>query len=555
MLFAQQRTVTGTVSETDGSALPGVNVIVKGTNTGTVTDIDGKFSINVNESQNVLVFSYVGYLSEEVDITNRSIVDVSLAPDIQNLQEVVVVGYGTQKKVNLTGSVETLKGSDIAEQPILQTSQALMGKMAGVTVLQNSSQPGADAATIRIRGIGTLSNSDPLVLIDGVPGDMNGVDPKDIENVSVLKDASAAAIYGSRAANGVVLITTKRGTNAGFQVSYSGYAGWQQPTDYPDYLGGYEFMTNLNLARANLGQDPLYSQQYIDDWQANHVSDPDHYPNTDWIKETFTGSGFQQHQHLSISGGNQMAKVLGSISYMDQNGYIPNYNYKRYSARLNTDLNVSSKFNFNFDLNVRRSIRNQPAQSLEQVVRQAYRIPPVYAAQYSDGSWGPGWNGQNPVAVSKAGGLDQQQYNYFRGIIKANYKPIEGMNLSLMYAPEYNDNFGHDFARTYNVYNFDTKDLEFTYPAKNSLTMTNNRSLTNNLDAIGTYEKTLGDHFIKALVGYELITYRNDYFNAYRDNFPLQDYEVLNAGAQDNMQNGGSSSEWGLQSYLCPGKL
>ena len=550
-LWAQQRTVSGVVtSEEDHQGLPGVNILVKGTTQGTVTDIDGNYSLSVPGPDAVLVLSSVGFMSQEITVGDQTQINVSMAPDLQSLEEVVVVGYGTQKKENLTGSVESIDGSEIARQPVMQASQALAGKAPGVTVTQNSSQPGSDNATIRIRGTGTIGNSDPLVLIDGVPGDMNGIDPKDIESMSVLKDAAAASIYGSRAANGVILITTKRGSSGEFKVNYSGYAGWQTPTNLPEYLGGYEYMTNYNLARQNLGQDPLYSQEFIDAWQANYATDPDHYPNTDWIEETFTEIGLQQHHHLSLSGGGETARVLGSVSYMDQGGNIPNYNFKRYQARINTDITVSDKMGVNFDLNVRRSVRKQPSGGLEQVARQAFRIPPIFAAQYSDGSWGPGWNGQNPVAVSLAGGIDEDQFNYVRGILKAYYRPIEGLELSAMYAPEYNDTFGKEFNRQYQVFNFDTKDLEYTFPDRNSLTQANVRWLTNNFNAVATYEKNWGNHFIKGLVGYELITFRGDRFTAFRDNFPLQDYPQLNVGAQDNMQNNGTAREWGLQSYF-----
>ncbi|MDF9795430.1 TonB-linked SusC/RagA family outer membrane protein [Catalinimonas alkaloidigena] len=550
-LLAQERNVTGTVTSlNDSGPLPGVNILVKGTTQGTVTDVEGNYSITVPGSDAVLVFSSVGYETQEVNVGNHSTIDLELSPDLQSLQEVVVVGYGEQQRENLTGSVETLEGQEISRQPVMQTSQALQGKMPGVTVTSNSSQPGADGATIRIRGIGTLGNSNPLVLIDGVPGDMNGVDPRDIASMSVLKDAAAASIYGSRAANGVILITTKRGASGEFKVNYSGYGGWQQPTNFPEYLGGYEYMTYHNLARENLGQDPLYSQESINEWQQNYQSNPDLYPNTDWIDEVFTENGFQQHHHLSLSGGNEFAKVLGSVSFMDQNGNVPNYNFKRYQARLNTDLTVSEKLSVNFDLNIRRSIRNQPSGSLDDVIRQAYRIPPIAAAVYSDGSWGPGWNGKNPVAIANEGGFDEDQYNYFRGILRAVYQPLEGMEVSFMYAPEYTDDVGKEFTRNYEVYNFETADLEYVFPGRNSLSQYNQRALTNNMNAVATYEKQLGDHFFKGLLGYELITYHWDRFTAYRDNFPLQDYPQLNVGSQENMQNSGTAEEWGLQSYF-----
>lgn len=547
--ISQTSSVTGSVYDENNQALPGASILVKGTTTGTVSDIDGRYGLNVPDGNQVLVVSFLGYITQEIDVNGRNSIDVSLVSDMSDLGEVVVVGYGTQAKMNVTGSVESIGGEEIARQPLMQTSQALMGKMAGVTVLQNSSQPGSDAASIRIRGIGTLGNSDPLVLIDGVPGNMNGLDPRDIADMSVLKDAAAAAIYGSRAANGVVLITTKRGTSGELKVNYNGYVGWQALTDNPQYPGGDEYMRLYNLARVNIGQSPAFSEDFINDWQANHLSDPDQYPNTDWIKEIFTENGFQQHHSISLSGGNERIKAMGSLSFMDQNGNINNFNYKRYNARVNTDLILSEKLDFNFDINIRRGIQKQPPAGLSEIARNSFRIAPIYAARFSDGTWGPGWNGQNPVAMVNDGGINQAQQNYARAIIRANYKPIPELKLSFMYSPEYTDDFDKNFTKQYEFYDYGTTDFRL-WPGRNQLTQRNGRSLNNNLNLVGTYEKTFGDHFLRALAGYELITYRNDWFNAFRDNFALQNYPELGAGARDNMQNDGSASEWGLQSFF-----
>lgn len=547
--YGQGLTVSGKVTDESGELILGASVLLKGTSIGTITDVDGNYTLQVTDANGTLVFSYIGYQTVEVPINGRSVIDQSMVSIVTELGEVVVVGYGTQKKVNLTGSVVNVGGKDIANQPVMQTSNALIGKMPGVTVSQNSGQPGSDAATIRIRGIGTLGNSDPLVLIDGVPGNMNGVDPRDIADISVLKDAASASIYGSRAANGVILVTTKRGEGGAVKVNYNGYAGWQSPTELPEYLGGYDYMTLYNLARQNIGQSPAYTQAYIDGWQANHLTDPDQYPNTDWVDEIFTEKGFQQHHSVQLSGGSDLARVMASLSYMDQGGNIANFNYKRYNARINTDLKVSEKVSFNFDLNLRRGVREQPSAGLTYVVREAFRDPPIYASRFANGTWGPGWSGQNPVAAVHDGGINEEQFNYVRAIIRANYQPVKGMNLSVMYSPQYNDDSGHDFRKQYPFYNYGDVSPS-RYPTRNVLTQDNFKTLNNNFNAIATYEKTVGDHFIKGLVGYELITNNYRWFRASRDSYALQDYQQLNAGSRDNMQNEGSGHEWGLQSYF-----
>jgi TonB-linked SusC/RagA family outer membrane protein len=546
--YGQGFTVSGKVTDESGELILGASVLLKGTSIGTITDADGNYTLRADEN-GTLVFSYIGFETKEVPINGRSVIDLAMTALVTELGEIVVVGYGTQKKENLTGSVVNLTGKEIASQPVMQTSNALIGKMPGVTVIQNSGQPGSDASSIRIRGIGTLGNSDPLVLIDGVPGNMNGVDPRDIADISVLKDAASASIYGSRAANGVILITTKRGEGGAMKVNYNGYLGWQTPTELPEYLGGYEYMTLYNLARQNIGQSAAFTQAYIDGWQSNHVSDPDQYPNTDWVNEVFSENGFQQHHSIQLSGGSDMAKVMASLSYMDQGGNIANYNYKRYNARVNTDLKVSEKVSFNFDLNLRRGIRQAPSAGLTYAVRDAFRVPPVYASRFSNGTWGPGWSGQNPVATIHDGGIQEDQFNYVRAIIRAKYKPVKGMELSLMYSPQYNDDYGQNFRKQYRFYNYGDANPGL-YPTRNVFTQDNSRTLNNNVNAIATYEKSVGDHFFKGLLGYELITNDNRWFNASRDNYALQDYQQLNAGSRDNMQNDGSATEWGLQSYF-----
>lgn len=547
--FGQGLTISGKVTDDNGETILGASVLIKGTSIGTITDSDGLYTISAPDGSGTLIFSYIGFQTAEVAINSRSVVDLSMVSVATELGEVVVVGYGTQKKVNLTGSVVSVTGKDIANQPIMQTSNALIGKMPGVTVIQNSGQPGGDASTIRIRGIGTLGNSDPLVLIDGVPGNMNGVDPREIADISVLKDAASASIYGSRAANGVILITTKRGESGKLKVNYNGYVGWQKPTNLPEYVDGYEFMRLYNLGRTNQGLAATHTQEYMDAWQANHATNPDEYPNTDWVDETFSESGFQQHHSLQLSGGTEMARVLASLSYMDQGGNIPNYNYKRYNARINTDLKVSDKIDFNLDLNIRRSVQTEPSQGLTYAIQQAFRIPAIYASRFSDGTWGPGWGGQNVVAAANDGGLEENQYNYVRAIIKASYRPFKGMQFSVMYAPQYNDNLLSNFKKQYTYYN-EIGGAARVWPNQNELTQENQRTLNNNLNAIATYEKNFGDHFIKGLVGYELITNDYQWLRGFRNKFPVQDYQQLNVGASDGMKAEGSAHEWGLQSYF-----
>jgi TonB-linked SusC/RagA family outer membrane protein len=538
-LSAQMRTVAGQVKDNSDLPLIGVNILVKGTDTGTVTDFDGNFSLEVPAGQNTLVLSYTGYIAQEVDITNTSQVEIVLQEDVYGLEEVVVVGYGTQKKVNLTGSVEQVNGDQLARQPVMQTSQALTGLSPGLTAIQSSGQPGADNATLRIRGGGSIgASNDPLVLIDGVEGDINGVDPNDIENISVLKDASAAAIYGSRASNGVILVTTKRAKEGSFSVNYNAWLGTQKPTTLPEFVGVIEY---LNL----IGTDAAV----VADYQAN-LSDSDNYPDTDWVNELFTENGFQQYHNISVNGGSERVKALASVSFMDQSANVPNYNFKRYNVRLNTDIKANDRINLSFDLNFRRSDQDNPNASLENVTRQAFRIPPDQVAIHSDGSWGDGWQGQNPVAFAYDGGTNLSQTNYFRGVLRATVDIVDGLKFTALYSPEFQDGYFKNFNKQYTtIVDWNTKTTRIV-PAQNSLSQSNQRSLTNNVNALLTYDKTFGNHGLSLLAGYEAIKFNYEAFGANRRDFILDNIQVLNAGSQDGLGNNGTATQNGLVSFF-----
>ena len=539
LLWAQEKTVSGTVTDAAGVPLIGANVLIQGTTSGTQTDFDGNYSISVSSGQ-VLVFSYIGYKGQNVTVGSGNTINVTLEEDASKLDEIVVIGYGTQKVVNLTGSVEVIKGEEIARQPVFQTSQALAGLAPGLVATQSSGQPGADGATIRIRGIGTFGNSgnNPLILVDGIPDSLNGVDPNDIESISILKDASASAIYGSRAANGVIIITTKRGKIGKVSVNYDTYVGFQDPVQNLKFLDGLGYIEQLNIANPG-----TYTDDFIADYIAGRGTDA--FPDTDWVDEVFSENGFQQYHRLGVNGGTEKIKVSASISYMDQEGNIPNFDFRRFNGRFNTDVKISEKFDINFDLNFRRSERRDPSAGLGEITRQAYRIPPLFTAINSDGSWGPGWNGQNPVAGAVDGGRDFEQFNYFRGTLKVNYRPIEDLVISMTYSPQHNDDYRKTFRAQY-----DWVDLSQsgTYPNSNSLSESNNRGYTDNFNVVTTYDKTFGDHNVGGTLGYEFLKNDTNRFSASRRNFILQGFQQLDSGDADTQLNSGSANLFGLES-------
>ncbi|MEQ8553076.1 MAG: TonB-dependent receptor [Cyclobacteriaceae bacterium] len=543
----EQQSVSGTISDENGEALPGATIQEKGTSNGTITDVQGKFLLDVPQDATLTV-SFVGYQTQEILVNGRSVIDVQMSVDSEQLEEIVVVGYGTQQKKEVTASIKQLGGDELASQPSVQTSAALMGKISGVQVIQNSGKPGENQGTIRIRGIGTLGNSNPLVLIDGVQGDLDNIPSTDIESITVLKDASAAAVYGSRAANGVILVTTKRGTQEHMQVNYTGFIGFQKPTRQPKYVNGGEFMRLENLAISNMGGSPVWTDAYIQEWEANYQLDPDNYPNTDWVNEVFSEPGFQQNQNLSVSGGSDNIKFLGSLNYNNELGNVKNFGFKRYTVRLNTDVSASEKFKISFDVNLQRRDREEATDERD-IVQEAYRIPPVFVAQYSDGSWGPGWNGTNPVAAINDGGFLMEEQSEVFARMFASYEIVKDVELNFMYSPRFRSVLYKDMQRQYE-YSYSMGGSTLLNPAINFLNQRYQRSFTNNLNFTARIQKTIQDHTFSVLGGYEFIDFRDDRFSAFRDNFTLQDYQQLDAGSQANQQNSGGASEWALQSLF-----
>ncbi|MDR0698160.1 MAG: SusC/RagA family TonB-linked outer membrane protein, partial [Tannerella sp.] len=341
VLQAGKKQISGTVVDENGEPIAGANVVEKGTpSNGTTTDFDGRFSLNASDNS-VLRISYIGYVTQEINVGSRTVLNVALKEDALGLDEVVVVGYGTQKKVNLTGAVASIDVNKLAEsRPITSLSAGLAGLAAGVFVNQSSGRPGYDGATIRVRGQGTLNNSDPLVVIDGVVGNMNDVNPQDVESISILKDAASSSIYGSRAANGVILITTRKGRDGSAKVTYNGYLASQNIANKMDIVSNYaDYMELVNEGMRNSGQALSFSQAKIDEWRNAGDSDPVKYPNTDWQDEAFQ-QGWLQNHTISVSDGTDKIRYFVSGNFLQNQGIMETSAYDRISARANLDANV-----------------------------------------------------------------------------------------------------------------------------------------------------------------------------------------------------------------------
>ncbi len=547
--YAQQQTkkIKGTVLDSQGNPIIGANVIEKGTTNGIITDIDGNFTLDVSPSS-TLQISYIGYLTQEVSVSNKEVFNIQLREDTQNLDEVIVVGYGTQKKTNLTGSVVSVSIDEMTKRQVGQTSMALQGLAPGVAVTQRSGQPGADGGTISIRGKTTLNNNDALVLVDGVEMGINDIDPSLIESISILKDAASAAIYGSRAANGVILITTKRAESDTFSVSYNGYVGWQSATNLPNKVGAIDHMLMTNTAYTNIGKSPLYSDEYIEQYRQGMLTDPDTYPDTDWYDECLTGSGLMQNHFVTLSGGSKRIRTNASFGYLDQAGIIENTNYQRYTFRMNTDMEIASNLTARIDAHFSMVDQKEPSRS--DAFHWMSRIPAIQAGVLSSGQWGEGWNGDNPIAFTNDGGLKKQKKPTVVANAALTYKPFEWLTLEGNYAANYWENHISNFNKMVQTYHPDGSPF-YTAPQKSTLNEETQRNMKNLLTLTATFEKTIKeDHNLKVLVGYQQEDQRYDMHRGYRENYAFPDYPVLDAGGAENQKSYGNSWEWSLRSWF-----
>lgn len=593
--MAQNRRVTGVIKDNAGNPLPDVSVTVKGTTNGVTTDAAGAFAIEAPNNA-TLVVSYVGFTAQEIPVRSREQIDVTLAPGGGQLDAVVVVGYGTQRKVTVTGSVTAVRGSELDKSPTVNLSNSLAGRLPGITAIQSSGEPGFDGSTIRIRGTNTLGNSGPLIVIDGVPDRAGGLDrlnPADIENVSVLKDASAA-IYGARAANGVILITTKQGKAGKPVVSYDFNYGWQQPTvipkmgnaaQYAELLNEQVMFSNVpyaqwgaaweafktagfytrtdNGARVNAFYSPADLQKFRDG------SSPLTHPNTDWYKAVFKDWTGQQQHSLQVSGGTEAVKFLATVGYQNQDAYYKNSatGYKQYDMRLNMDARVNRYISTSVGITAREEFRFFPTVGAGDIFRMLIRGKPTEWAVWPNGLPGPDIeNGQNPVVVTTgATGYDRNRRDYFQtnGQVVIGNPWIEGLKLTLQGAADKFIGRTKRFQTPWALYTWDKVSFEadgvtpkltrtirstFTDPM---LRMEDQEDLRINLTGLLNYDRTFADiHTVGFLAGVQKETRDGDNFFAYRRNFISPTIDELSVGGAASQDIGGSSFENARLSYF-----
>lgn len=539
----QTGTCKGLVKDAAGESIIGASVVVKGTTNGTITDFDGNFNLDGVKKGDVIVISYVGYQSQEVKWNGNSL-NVILKEDSKTLSEVVVVGYGVQKKVNLSGSVAMVDSKELENRPIQNVSSGLQGLMPGVTVTGTNGAPGQDAGKIRVRGIGTLNEAGPYILVDGIEtGTLSAVDPNDIESISVLKDAASAAIYGSKAANGVVLITTKRGKAGQTKVSYSGYVSFQNTTNTIERMGSYEYASLLNQALEADGRSKRFDDTELQKFKDGN--DP-LYPDTDWYDLAYK-TGIQHRHNININGGSENVKYMASLGYLNQTGVLPNAGREQFNARTNLDMKINKRLSARMNLSFIKNDYSEPSSAYyggnsDQIVRQLNLIAPWIVARYDDGTWGTISDG-SPIAWLDSGMKVNRDNNNFSGMAAVDYEIIDGLKLTLQGA--YVSNLqNYSYFQKYIKYN-ENKESD-----PNQLDERYYKWDRTNYDALLNYDKSFGQHNIKGLLGWHTEKYNYKFQKAVRKKFPNNELTDMNAGDASTQSNEGKTAELAMISWF-----
>ena len=538
----QQKSVKGTVMDALGP-VAGASVIVKGTTNGVVSDMDGNFTLEVKHGD-ILQISFIGYVTQEIEYTGQSTIQVTLVEDTQTLDEVVVVGYGTQKKANLSGAVAQVDSKTLENRPIQNVSMGIQGLMPGVTVTAGEGRPGQDGGTIRIRGVGTLNTADPYILVDGVEtSTMNEIDPNDIESISVLKDASSAAIYGSKASNGVILITTKRGQTGKPRISYSGNVGFSNATTLVDRLSSYDYARLLNQAMEDAGMSPRFTDEEIQKFKDG--TDPD-YPNTDWYGLAYQ-TGVQHTHNVNISGGTEEVKYMGSVGYLSQEGILRNSDRQQFSGRTNLDMKLTSKLTARLNLAYIKNDYSDPNScyaggSSDQIIRQLNRMAPWIVARYDDGTYGTNSDG-NPIAwLDLDQTIDRKNQN-FAGTVALDYDIIDGLKATVS-GSYVNDQQHYRAFQKYIQYNANKES------DPNKLNENFYGWERASFDALLNYDKQFGLHGLKALAGWHTEKYNYRENTMERQYFPNNDLTDMNAGDESTQLNTGYTRELAMVSWF-----
>ena len=539
----QKKIITGTVVDPNGEAVIGANVLVKGTTNGTITDMDGKFSLEVPEGAMLLV-SYIGYGDYETKVGNQSNLSITLKEDSKALDELVVVGYGVQRKGNIATSVTTIKSEVLQNRPVQTISEALQGQVPGLSVT-GSAAPGS-SPSLQLRGSSVLNSnnsSEPLVLVDGVPADFNFLNPEDIESINVLKDAASSAIYGSRAANGVLLITTKRGKEGKPTFRYNGSVGVNTPMHMPQTVSSAQYARIMNEAATNMGQDPIYTAEQIAGYEKGE--DPNRYPNTDWLDLAIQNSVTTRHG-IEASGGTEKVKYLVSAGVDHQTGIFPMTQQNVFNVRSNTDIKINKKFDISFDM--RYQLRDMEELNNQQdIYKQIIGADPTMVAYYTDGTYG--YNAgffTNPLVALYEGGQKFTNRHEASGLFKLNY--VEGLTFTGIANVKYT--FKGEESQSHKLVYKNYFTQEIIEKGENSFSDQRDYDAYYNLQALLNYKKSFGVHNLDILAGYQQENETSDWLKGARSGYPTDIIWELNPGPKDNWSNDGNGKHWALASFI-----
>ena len=538
--------VKGAVTDESGLSVIGANVFIKGTTVGTITDMEGNFSLEVPSDNDILVISYIGYVEQQIPVKNRKNWSIVLKEDAQNLDEVVVVGYGTQRKGNIATAVTTIKSDVLQNRPVQTVGEALQGQIPGLSVTAKGA-PG-ESPKLQLRGSSVLksdNSSEPLVLVDGVPADFNFLNPEDIESINVLKDAASSAIYGSRAANGVLLITTKRGKMGKPTFRYNGSVGVNTPMYMPQSISSAEYARIKNEAERNMGRAPIYTDEDISKFA--NGTDLNRYPNTNWLDLAIQNS-VTTRLGLEASGGTEKVRYLVSAGVDHQTGIFPNTQQNVFNVRSSTDISITKKFGISFD--IRYQLRDMDAlNNQEDIYKQLIQADPTMVAYYTDGSYGynPGFF-TNPLVPLYEGGQKYTNRHEASGIFKLDYEIIDGLKFTGIANVKYT--FKNEESRARKVFYKNYFTQEVFENGENSFSDRRDYNAYYNLQALLNYKKSFGIHNLDILAGYQQESENSDWLKGARSGYPTDIIWELNPGPKDNWSNDGNGEHWALASFI-----
>lgn len=553
----QELVASGVITDTQGQPLASVSIKQKGSTRATLSNSDGQFSLIVDNNNAILQFTYVGYLTQEQPYQSKNI-NVTLIEDLAQLEEVVVVGYGTQKKVNLTGAVSSISGDEMLKRPVTNPATMLQGQMPGVRIVQGLGQPGSEGVQIRVRGQGTYSaaGSDPLVLIDGVPGSLSTLNANDIESVSVLKDAASASIYGARAANGVVLVTTKSGKEGGFKINYNTNLGFHTPTKMLKIVtNSADYMELTNEAKANAGiSTGLYTDEMISLYR--NATDRTKYPNFDWLDYMFNSATVQNHS-LSINGGNKGTTYNITAGYVDQPGTMKGFNFEKYNFRTNIKSELKDWVTIGVNLALEKGNQKNPRQSQDDAFLSTLAQAPTYAPFLPDGRYVSSAynfesNNKNMVAIVENDVLRKTTNYDVSSQFWTDIKLTKGLNWYSKLAVNLGDISYKDWRPVVNQHNFHTGDFTRTLDVGGEgLIANNSRNYYTNLFSYLKYDFNIEQkHNFGIQAGYSQEYNNYQFLQGYRQKYITNNLQELNAGTAAIQTNSGNTTEWALQSFF-----